>query len=462
MRLPSDQDGFDYQLVPSDWRFSAAIVGLSKYLCYCRDFFDAHYAITDNALYYCEGDIKEEWFTSFAESFYGDIFHHISAENMLKKDTFTEEDIKLINEKLSGNTIMKKVFKGIKFYGDNAEEILNTILQNRVEIVRETYRNKSDMYKDYCNPTCLAREEDKSCRIQGYNVDGNRKTKAISYQFNTDHLRNYDLREFDFIPFAFAGGYETFFINDNASVKQLIQQNCFFEEQVKQASRNEEGLVDGRKILFSAVKSSSDFIDYDVEVLFKNRNNAFFETLFIRKESIAILKKLEHFEAFCFSYKINENYYIKMQNEVINCILNQVLADHYIELFLKDPNQSYVVNQLIHLNLLLKDKKGGESMKASMASAYASAKQVVKKFEADHTTNKIKSYQQKLTSAIVFKDYPRVCEILLQLSNYSKITFHFAYDLYEDFEGNKELAYTFINALRVTDSKNDNKGDAAK
>jgi len=47
----------------------------------------------------------------------------------------------------------------------------------------------------------------------------------------------------------------------------------------------------------------------------------------------------------------------------------------------------------------------------------------------------------------VFKDYDRCCQILLQLSNYSGVTFDFVYNLFEDFDKNKDVIYTFINAL---------------
>lgn len=36
----------------------------------------------------------------------------------------------------------------------------------------------------------------------------------------------------------------------------------------------------------------------------------------------------------------------------------------------------------------------------------------------------------------------------LNLANYADESFSFAYDLFEDFEKNKEVAYTFVNALR--------------
>ena len=38
-------------------------------------------------------------------------------------------------------------------------------------------------------------------------------------------------------------------------------------------------------------------------------------------------------------------------------------------------------------------------------------------------------------------------KILINLSNYAEVPCGFAYDLFEDFEGNKEIAYTFVNSL---------------
>ena len=81
-------------------------------------------------------------------------------------------------------------------------------------------------------------------------------------------------------------------------------------------------------------------------------------------------------------------------------------------------------------------------MNQAMRGAYACAKAVVSAIP-----DKYKAYRQKLTSAVVFKDYDRCCQILLQLSNYSGVTFDFVYDLFEDFEKNKDVIYTFINAL---------------
>ena len=87
-------------------------------------------------------------------------------------------------------------------------------------------------------------------------------------------------------------------------------------------------------------------------------------------------------------------------------------------------------------------------MKDRLKGAYACAKKVVEVLP----DNKVATYRQKLISTIIFKDYDRANQILLQLSNYSGIEFGFVYDLFENFEDNKDLVYTFINAL-VKDNK---------
>ena len=94
-------------------------------------------------------------------------------------------------------------------------------------------------------------------------------------------------------------------------------------------------------------------------------------------------------------------------------------------------------------------------MKQSMKGAYACAKKVA----ADLPENKRVSYRQKLTSAVIFKDYDRCCQILLQLSNYTNIAFDFVYDLFEDFEKNKDIVYTFINALMPKRESNEQGGN---
>ena len=70
-----------------------------------------------------------------------------------------------------------------------------------------------------------------------------------------------------------------------------------------------------------------------------------------------------------------------------------------------------------------------------------------KKLKEKKAENKITSYRQKLTSAVVFHDYDRVNEILLQLESYAEMNYSFVYDLFEDGEKNKDITFAFISAL---------------
>ena len=203
-----------------------------------------------------------------------------------------------------------------------------------------------------------------------------------------------------------------------------------------------DGMSDSKKILFNNIIELDDFINSDIEVISKKQENDFFETLYIREESIECLKKIKSFyKVFNTVKKITDDYWINVYDEVIDCILNEVRVDKLIEMFLKENERSYVVSKLIDVNIIIEN--GGEVMEKRTKAAYASAKAVVEKIPE----NKLTSYRQKLTSAIVFRDYDRFCDILLQLSNYSDVSFDFAYDLFEDFESNKDVAYSFVNSL---------------
>lgn len=442
---------FDIKLEPFDWRYSAAIVGLHKYLSYFGED-GGDFEVTDEAIYFNRSDISEEKYLHFIEEYYKDELHHKNLERMLCQDEYTDEQIKLANEWMKGNSILKKVFGQLKFDGTNQEEILSIIQANRESLIKETFRNKSDMYANFANTGQLLEEGKACCRLLGYYVDGGRKSKSISYNFDVNTFVAQDNIVFDFIPFAFSGGRESFFINNSFSVNQLIQTNTDFERFIeKDILENESKSKNARKVLFQSIQTTSEFLDYDVEVVVKNRENAFFETMYIRKDSIDILKKMKELEkarevkiydSFCFSLKMNDNYYIDIQKEVTDCILNLIRTDYLIELFLKQ-NSEYLVSALIDVNWLICG--GGESMKQSMKAAYGCAKAVMKSEKM--TEKKCESYRQKLTSTIVFKDYDRFCQILLQLSNYTDIPLDFAYDLFEDFEANKDIAYTFVNAL---------------
>ncbi len=438
MKFGIEHDKYDTRLEASDWRFSAAILGLVQYLIY----YDFKHKIEDDYLLYNSKDICEEKYIEFVEYKYGNELHHKLVERILSSNDISEGNIKLVNEKLSANTIMKKIFSKIKFDGKNKDDILNTIDSNRYELVKETYKTKMNMYANYCNTNKLFNESQDYCRLLGYTIDAGKKGKSIGYNFSTSSFVGEDIKEFDFIPFAFTGDREAFFINDNFTIEKLKQSNFALEHKVKLDIEKEEQskYIDARQALFKLIIESSDFIDYDVEVIYKNRDKGYFETLYIRKDCIKILKSIKDYKSFCFSHKVTDKYYINIQKKVTDSILNNVLLDELIELFLKEKNKGYLVKQLIDLNILI---RGDKYMNDRLKGAFACAKQV----SAALPANKIDSYRQKLTSSIIFKDYDRVCQILLQLSNYSNIEFGFVYDLFENFESNKDLAYTFINAL---------------
>ncbi len=207
-----------------------------------------------------------------------------------------------------------------------------------------------------------------------------------------------------------------------------------------------------------------------MEIIRKNVDNPYFETFYLRRESIAIFRKIKNYTMFCRVVKLDEGY-IQIQEEVTNAVSNLQLMDGLIEaLVKKDVNEKAsnyctLVWNILQLNLLIRSQLniGGENMNKNMRSAYACAEKATAELRRRNQKNKINSYQTKLLSALIFHDYNRFSEILLSLSNYTDVYFPFAYDLFEDFEANKEAAYTFVNNFneyakgRTGDEETDNR-----
>ena len=459
---------FNVKLETSDWRFSADIVGLLEYFEYI-DTLETSYKVEDEYILYNSELITKENYLKFVEKKYGENLHHKYVELNLEhyNQDNNENDntyiIKSINEKLSGNTIMKKIFKKIKFDGTNRDEILSLVNKHREELILETFRNKSDMYKNYCNTNQLFNENQKYCRLVGYYIDAPKKGKSTGFGFNMSSFVGQDIQEFDFIPFAFINDRESLFINDNYEINRLTSAKQVIQEKIKADIENLELENKYRGIkysLFKGIIESSDFIEYDVEVIVKDRDKDYFETLYIRKQSIDILKKINErkidYNSLCFSYKINDNYYIDIYKKVMECILNNTLLDDVIDLLLKEKKNYYTVYQLININDLIRGEKIMDDKIRKII--HACANEVRNKIPE----NKLESYRQKLTSSIIFKDYDRVCQILLQLSGYSDVYFSFADELFMDFEKNKDIAYTFINALGKSNKFNENTNEQNK
>lgn len=441
-------------LEPFDWRYSAAIVGLQKYLEWLGTE-EPELIITEDTLEYNRKYLNKSEFLKFAEYYFKDDMHHIEIENKLKEKNPTEDQINIVNEKMKANTILKNKFKKIKFDGHNQDEIQNIIDQNREEIICETFRNKNNLYKNYCNPNQLFKDKQECCRLNGYYIDMPKKGKSISYAFDKSNYLGNDIPEFDFIPFAFSGCREKFFINDNVDLNRLQKTNNQWTRTVKsqmEEAKQKNERVNTKRIFIDCLIEAKDFLQSDIEIIVKKPERAYFETLYLRKESLEILKNMKsYYKAFCFSIKISDDYWINILNEVFDAVVNFTLLDDLINKLLKysrEEGNSYVISKLLKVNVEI--KKGDEKMKNTMKAAFACAKQIVDKKDGNKprvSDTKLKSYCTKLINAIILDDYDQFQKILINLSNYAEVPCGFAYDLFEDFEGNKEIAYTFVNSL---------------
>lgn len=441
-------------LEPFDWRYSAAIVGLQKYLEWLGTE-EPELIITEDTLEYNRKYLNKSEFLKFAEYYFKDDMHHIEIENKLKEKNPTEDQINIVNEKMKANTILKNKFKKIKFDGHNQDKIQNIIDQNREEIICETFRNKNNLYKNYCNPNQLFKDKQECCRLNGYYIDMPKKGKSISYAFDKSNYLGNDIPEFDFIPFAFSGCREKFFINDNVDLNRLQKTNNQWTRTVKsqmEEAKQKNERVNTKRIFIDCLIEAKDFLQSDIEIIVKKPERAYFETLYLRKESLEILKNMKsYYKAFCFSIKISDDYWINILNEVFDAVVNFTLLDNLINKLLKDSREggnSYAISKLLKVNVEI--KKGDEKMKNTMKAAFACAKQIVDKKDGNKprvSDTKLKSYCTKLINAIILDDYDQFQKILINLSNYAEVPCGFAYDLFEDFEGNKEIAYTFVNSL---------------
>lgn len=408
-----------------DWRVNASIVGLIKFFKYHNIKYDD---TSEDCIKFHDNDITEERYLLFAENYFKDLFHHTVVEDVLEKnEELTDEQKKLISEKLKGNTVMKKVFTStvnVKDYN----LVLNLIKKNRIELIKDTFKNGIKMYRKFNNPNRFFSYENDCCRVVGYDFDAGKKKKSVSYMWNSNTYNYQDDVIFDFIPFAFSKSDESFFVNNNFSIRQLIETNKKFET---------SGNL--RSMILENLKSSSEFLDYDVEVIIKSIEVEYYETLFLRKQNIELLSKIRDFDSLKRKYKLNENIYIDIEKEVFERILNNKHLDEIILWYLKLGN-SFVARELIEINMIM---YRGDLMTNEMKQAYAIAKTIKEKLPA----NKLMSYKQKLISSVTFKDYDKFCNIILQLAVYSETEIPFSYSLFENFEDNKNLAYTFINAL---------------
>ena len=463
MKTKIDYFDYDTLLQPTDWRFAAAVVGLCKYF----DYFGIDYKVLydveekpDNYIHGFDGiiykseDLTEEKYLELAENYFEKYMTHKNILNILESQEFSEEQIKLVNDLVKSKTVLKGLLGKTKFDGTNKDIFISTIEENRAEIIKNIFKNGNNLYKNYCNERLIFTEDNSTCRLRGYNVDKDRKTSNLGFCFSKESFENNDILEFDFIPFAFSNSdmRETYFVNNNFSIKSLTQTNYAFSNQLS----NTENKDDKNKLML-VLQNSKDYISYDVEIISKSQDKAYYETFFVRLERLKKLRELSG-KSLNFVKKINDDYWFNLEKEVYMRCLNNVLLDDVILMMLKfyfDDNavKGYIksrTDMLIDINVSWKGNEIMDEIKSAKSCGFLTSKKLIEM----KSSNKINSYKQKIISALCAHDYDRAKEIILSLSAYVGMEFSFFYTFLENAEENKDLAFAFASALIEVSSKN--------
>ena len=463
MKTKIDYFDYDTLLQPTDWRFAAAVVGLCKYFDYFGIVYKVLYDVEEKPDNYIHGfdgiiykseDITEEKYLEFAENYFEKYMTHKNILNILESQEFSEEQIKLVNDLVKSKTVLKGLFDKIKFDGTNKDIFISTIEENRAEIIKNIFKNGNNLYKNYCNERLIFTEDNSTCRLRGYNVDKDRKTSNLGFCFSKESFESNDILEFDFIPFAFSNSdmRETYFLNNNFSVKSLTQTNYAFSIQLSNTENK-----DDKNILMLVLQNSKDYISYDVEIISKSQDKAYYETFFVRLERLKKLRELSG-KSLNFVKKINDDYWFNLEKEVYMRCLNNVLLDDVILMMLKfyfDDNagKGYIksrTDMLIDINVSWKGNEIMDEIKSAKSCGFLTSKKLIEM----KSSNKINSYKQKIISALCAHDYDRAKEIILSLSAYVGMEFSFFYTFLENAEENKDLAFAFASALIEVSSKN--------
>lgn len=463
MKTKIDYFDYDTLLQPTDWRFAAVVVGLCKYF----DYFGIDYKVLydveekpDNYIHGFDGiiykseNITEEKYLEFAENYFEKYMTHKNILNILESQEFSEEQIKLVNDLVKSKTVLKGLFDKIKFDGTNKDIFISTIEENRAEIIKNIFKNGNNLYKNYCNERLIFTEDNSTCRLRGYNVDKDRKTSNLGFCFSKESFESNDILEFDFIPFAFSNPdmREAYFVNNNFSVKSLTQTNYAFSNQLSSTENK-----DDKNKLMLVLQNSKDYISYDVEIISKSQDKAYYETFFVRLERLKKLRELSG-KSLNFVKKINDDYWFNLEKEVYMRCLNNVLLDDVILMMLKfyfDDNavKGYIksrTDMLIDINVSWKGNEIMDEIKSAKSCGFLTSKKLIEM----KSSNKINSYKQKIISALCAHDYDRAKEVILSLSAYVGMEFSFFYTFLENAEENKDLAFAFASALNEVSSKN--------
>ena len=468
MKTTINYYGYDTLLQPTDWRAAAAVVGLCKYFDHFRIDYKILYNVDEKPENYIHGfdgiiyksdSITEEKYLDFVESYFEKYMTHSTILSILGNDEFSDEQIKMVNDLVKSKTVLKGLLGKTKFDGTNKAVFISTIEENREEIIKTILKNGNNLYKNYCNERLIFTDDNSTCRLRGYNVDKDRKTSILGFCFSKESFDANDILEFDFIPFAFSNPdmRETYFVNNNFSVESLVNTNRAFSEQLS----NTEGKGDKNKLLL-VLQNSKDYISYDVEIISKSQDDAFYSTLFVRLERLKKLRELSGKSLYLVK-KINDDYWFNLEKEVYMRCLNNVLLDDVILSMLKfyfddNSNKGYIKSRtdlLIDINISWKGNKIMDEINSARICGFKASQELIRL----KSSNKINSYKQKIISALCAHDYDRAKEVILSLSAYVGMEFSFFYKFLENAEENKDIAFAFASALTETNSKNSENND---
>lgn len=468
MKTTINYYGYDTLLQPTDWRAAAAVVGLCKYFDHFRIDYKILYNVDEKPENYIHGfdgiiyksdSITEEKYLDFVESYFEKYMTHSTILSILGNDEFSDEQIKMVNDLVKSKTVLKGLLGKTKFDGTNKAVFISTIEENREEIIKTIFKNGNNLYKNYCNERLIFTDDNSTCRLRGYNVDKDRKTSILGFCFSKESFDANDILEFDFIPFAFSNPdmRETYFVNNNFSVETLVNTNRAFSEQLS----NTEGKGDKNKLL-RVLQQSKDYISYDVEIISKSQDKAYYETFFVRLERLKKLRELSG-KSLNFVKKINDDYWFNLEKEVYMRCMNNILLDDVILRMLKfyfddNSNKGYIKSRtdlLIDINISWKGNKIMDEINSARICGFKASQELIRL----KSSNKINSYKQKIISALCAHDYDRAKEVILSLSAYVGMEFSFFYKFLENAEENKDIAFAFASALTETNSKNSENND---
>ena len=321
MKSKIDFDGYNTLLQPTEWRYAAATTGLVEYFKFNHISYGVLSELEEkpeesvfgfDGILYNQEDITEERYLDFVENHFRDDMTHIRILQMLENDEFTEEQIKAVNDMVKSKTVLKKLFGKTRFDGTNKQTVADIINNNRHEIIKSVFRYGKNLYSNYANSNLLLTESNPHCRLAGYTLDEGRKTRFLGFCFAKESYETNDIPEFDFIPFAFSNSdmYETFFVNNNFSVKDLVQTNKRVSEALNSVDKR-----DSRLKLLTVLQQAKDYINYNIEIIMKSRDNDYYSTLYVRVDRLKQLRNLSD-KSLNFVYQISDNYWLNVEKEV--------------------------------------------------------------------------------------------------------------------------------------------------